>query len=359
MLCSIDHRFRAEAFVLIRWIAYAREPLCLDQLAEALVIKEDGNVEMTDRGSPQDTIDILAGLITIEETKSIEGPASSASDHIGGVESVERSRTQVQPSPRVSFAHYSVKEYLESQRIKQSGARQFSLEKGDGHRLLSQSCLAYLFHYSHSNRMATREDLRTFPLLEYAAKFWDRHSRLQQPSEFSREMRLLRSYMYRRDWLMIWAPDYSIFYAMFGRSGMVGCDLYYASYLGLDELVIALLQSGSNPNADGAIFDKALHVATLTEDKKIVGLLLDGGADINAKSLDGYTALQVASSIDNEEVRSLLLDRGAAIDPHGRQKANIFPDGSGQYLKDLINNESFRSRSQAFRSKRQSSRSKK
>lgn len=67
MLTRIKGRhMRAEALVLLRWIAFAKCPLTLKELVDTVINdwEGDGGVDFGDRGGVDDTLNILSGLIT-------------------------------------------------------------------------------------------------------------------------------------------------------------------------------------------------------------------------------------------------------------------------------------------------------
>lgn len=68
MLTSIDKVYRDEAMCLLRWLAYARWPLSLGELAEAAIINPEGggSVDIAHKGSLEDTLDILGALVTLD-----------------------------------------------------------------------------------------------------------------------------------------------------------------------------------------------------------------------------------------------------------------------------------------------------
>ena len=161
-------------------------------------------------------LNILFGLVTIEENQSdraknhtntgiFTSDVSTAGPEQSGAMFHSENLT---PDTRVRLAHFSVKEYLESKHVLQSGARQFHLENATGHRALAQSCLTYLRCYSFScQKTSTKQDLETFPVLGYASKSWFYHSTLQCGGKISREMSLLHLEQVRDDWLAVHKPD--------------------------------------------------------------------------------------------------------------------------------------------------------
>ena len=68
MITGIEDVYRKEAVVLLRWLAYARTPLSLGELAEAAIVdpKCDDSVDVDNPGDVEDTIDILSGLVVLE-----------------------------------------------------------------------------------------------------------------------------------------------------------------------------------------------------------------------------------------------------------------------------------------------------
>jgi hypothetical protein len=216
MLTGIEKRSREDALVMLRWLAFARSPLSLAELAEARIVDPvgDGSVDVDDRGGLEDSLDILAGLITVDRN----GDDHDLSKHLGLDDSDSKDRNDVIRHPirqvgkgtMVRLAHFSVKEYLESPRILHSNVKMYHLEITRKNKFLAQSCLTYLLHYSSSEeKVSDKQDLTTFPLLEYAAHNWFIHSRLQESNEVSREISLLQSDLSRHSWGEVHQPDLS------------------------------------------------------------------------------------------------------------------------------------------------------
>ena len=65
----------------------------------------------------------------------------------------------------VRLAHFSVKEYLLSDRIQSSSASKFGATSMEADHFISESSLLYIIHYNESDSKATsRENLGCFPL---------------------------------------------------------------------------------------------------------------------------------------------------------------------------------------------------
>ena len=175
-------------------------PLSLGELAEVRIIdlEGDGRVDVDDRGSIEDVLEILSGLATVEIAsedfaKCTKTSKQRPSDE-DGIDCGIGSFQSIDQNSKVQLAHFSVKEYLVSDRILNSEAGEFHLQDSREHGFIACSCLAYLQHHSDSGRKTlTRLVLEPFPLIEYAARSWFHHSRLWSDTDTIREVRLLNS----------------------------------------------------------------------------------------------------------------------------------------------------------------------
>jgi hypothetical protein len=311
MLTRIKKMYYEEALTLLRWLAYARSPPTLAELVDAAIIDldEEGNIDTGERGGLRDALNILFGLVTIEESQSDRAKnhsntgiftsyVSTAGPEQSGAMFHSRNLT---PDTRVRLAHFSVKEYLESERVLESDAHQFYLENATGHRALTQSCLTYLRCYSLSpEKTMTHKDLKTFPLLKYAAQSWFYHSTLQCSGEVSRETSLLHIEQMRDDWLVVHDPDEPWDKPFEGRGrverrGESGSAIYYAGLLGLPAVVTKLLHNGADVNAKGGAWGSPMQAASARGYKNIVQLLINNGANVNAEGGEDGSLIQAAS----------------------------------------------------------------
>jgi hypothetical protein len=332
ILLDIEEMYHDHALTLLRWLAYARSPPTLGELVDAAVTDpcHESSIDADNRGGLEDTLNILSGLVMVEdskdadkddhsESKSFTSDASTTDHDQADVASHSQHLTS---DTRVRLAHFSVKEYLESKRILQSGAGQFYLESAPGHRALSQSCLTYLRYYSISpEKTLTKQDLETFPLLKYAAQSWFYHSALQCSGEISRELSLLHSRA-RDEWLLIYAPETPEAEPFRTGEEVKGSPpasaMYYAAILGLPVVVTSLLGGGADVNGRGnRRFGNALQAALGRGGKETLQLLLDSGADVNAKAGLFGNVLQLASVGGDKEIVQLMLDNGANVNADG------------------------------------------
>jgi hypothetical protein len=331
MLTRIKKMYHQEALTLLCWLAYARSPPTLGELVDAAITDpvEESFIDTSERGGLRDALNILSGLVTIEENQvaatknySRAGFATNDTSTANLSQGASTFHSQ-QPTTdtRVRLAHFSVKEYLESKRILKSSAYQFYLESATGHRVLSQSCLTYLRYYSISpEKTLTKRDLETFPLLEYAAQSWFYHCALQHGGETSREVSFLQIGQVKDDWLLVhdpYTPWYEPFEAYRSEGKLPSQAIYYASLLGLSVVVSSLLASGADVNARGGGYGSAVQAAAAGGDTEIVQLLVDKGADVNAQGGYYSSAIQAAAAEGYMETVQLLVDKGADVNTQG------------------------------------------
>jgi hypothetical protein len=282
MLLNIGVDDQTYALTLLRWLAYSQTPLSLNEVAEISTIfpgedsVDDDIVDTNNRGGLEDVLDILAGLVvTIRPgNENATDENLSLGDVDQGDDDVDDfSRRLIKKDTKIRLAHFSVKEYLESTRIK---PQSFRLDPAREHRWITQSCLIYLMHHSASEKKeSSKHDLVAFPLLRYAAKMWYRHALLQQSGHVRYATKMLESKTHRVDWLRIHRPD-QLWRKPFTLDGYddTGSPLYNSSFIGLVDVVQALLEANADVNAQGGEYGNALQAASVEGHEKVVQLLI-------------------------------------------------------------------------------------
>jgi ankyrin repeat protein len=97
-----------------------------------------------------------------------------------------------------------------------------------------------------------------------------------------------------------------------GTATCFGRSLHLAVVHGHNDLIVALLAAGADPNGGGDMDTAALVSASRAGNEEIVQILLGAGADVNM-ICDGETALEAASHFGHAKIVKLLLDAGADI----------------------------------------------
>jgi hypothetical protein len=71
-----------------------------------------------------------------------------------------------------------VKDYLVSERIQYGKAKIFNITDITVNYFIAKSCLLYILHYDKSDsKIIFTDDLKYFPLLQYACEFWHIHAK--------------------------------------------------------------------------------------------------------------------------------------------------------------------------------------
>lgn len=240
------------------------------------------------------------------------------------------------------LAHYSVKEYLVSERIKKGSATAFHLMEGPAHRSIAEICCTYLLSFDGPDSL-TSQPPSNFPLLVYAAENWYVHARIVESD--SRETLGTMSLclldpargLSFHNWLRVFQPD-----RPWARQKMqldltdIGPPVYFASYLGLLETVRLVLENGADASSVGGYYGNPLQAAAVRGYEKIVQLLLNYGADVNSQGGEYGNALQAAFVGNQEHVISLLINHGADVNAQGGYYGNALQTALTRSLPEYV-----------------------
>ena len=234
------------AMRILQWLTFSARPLSVREVAEVVAIDVSRDPAF-DRDEvledPLEALNICSSLVTIStiQAEGRSGPAQRI----------------------IALAHYSVQEYLVSDRIKQGPAKQYNMHEAKCHGVMMDCCLKYLLQL---RRPLSEEIIQTSALARYAAEFWSSHlrqaediERLSQPA-----MGLLSTenpaYL---TWIQLYNPD-SPWMQPDLSNGLesITAPLYYAALLGLHTITRLLLDQGAEVNTRGGCYGNALHAAS-------------------------------------------------------------------------------------------------
>ncbi|KAF2628860.1 hypothetical protein BU25DRAFT_390834 [Macroventuria anomochaeta] len=302
ILSAINEDDSEYAIRILRWLTFSARPLSVEEFSEvvAIDVTRDPAFERDEvLEDPLEALNICSSLVTLTTNKE-EG----------------RSR----PSQRIiALAHYSVQEYLVSDRIKQGQAKQYSMQEAECHNAITESSLKYL---NQLQQPLSRRMLETSALARYSAEFWSSHLQktgdgIEGVSGLAMRLMSIENPTYLT-WVQLYDPDspWRRPY-MKKRLETVATPLYYAASLGLNTVTTMLLNQGAEVNAQGGSYGNALQAASYRGHEQVVKLLLDKDADVNAQG--GYygNALQAASAGGHEQIVKMLLDKDADINAQG------------------------------------------
>ncbi|KAH6662712.1 ankyrin repeat-containing domain protein [Halenospora varia] len=322
ILDSIDEQYSQDAFQVLQWLVYSARPLRIEEVAEvvAIDIKQSRFDPENRLLEPRDLLTICSSLVTTA--------AVTVKDDNGASNEITELR----------LAHFSVKEYLTSNRIRSGLDFQYDM-RSRAEEEIAQTSLTYLLYFERG--VLTSRNINTFPLALYAAEHWCRHFRAIKDSDQATKlgMQFLQGDAFI-NWIRLFNPDRPWAHTnMKTNITSIASPLYYASQEGLFKPVSLLLEKGADVNAQGGYYGNALQAASARGREAIAALLLEKGADVNAQG--GYygNALQAASDGGHEAIAALLLEKGADVNAQGRDYGNALQaalDGGHEAIAALL-----------------------
>jgi len=237
----------------------------------------------------------------------------------------------------VLFSHFSVKEFLISDRFQASevgNIRKDHIRLDAAHTLLARTCLTVLLQLDEKT---DKKRLGTSPLALYAAQLWFEHAKYEDVApqvEDAMEELFDPRKPYLTSWVWIHDVDQQRFRESIdtvtdNRSRPDGTALYYAVSCGLIGPAKYLISThGENVNSKCGYRGTPLHAASNKGHLDAVSLLLGHGAEVNATNEHGRTPLWEAYCGLHLPVMQLLLEHGAAPDVRCRPFGLLTHDAS-------------------------------
>ena len=319
MLKEIGRANQHEARRLLQCLAVATRPLRVEELADILTLDFDDAEERI----PNLNDDWRWGNQQFEQKQ--QAVLSACSSLITIVDDFD--------SRFVQFSHFSVREFLTSNRLSTSKAdiSQFYIPLERAHTTLTRACLGILLQLGDSVDINRAEF--TFPLAVYAAQHWVDHAHLGDVSlqaEDSDGMR--RLFDPTKPHFSAWLQLYDIDNGDWNTSALYdpiepsAAPLYYASLCGFHDLAVHLIAKHPQLiHATGGINHSPLGAALQKGHTRVAELLYQHGATVDVTRYDGLTLLQVACTRERVDVVRWLLDHGADVNsqqPHHLAVAN-------------------------------------
>ena len=215
-------------------------------------------------------------------------------------------------SPVVQFSHFSVKEFLMSDRLAMSTGdiSQYHISHSDAHTMFARACLGVLLQDPDVTN-------RTDPLAGYAAEYWVAHAQVENVAS---RVRGGMEDLFDPDkpYFEAWIQSHHVRHPGWGYRPE-GQDprartLYHAALCGFQELVEHLiLKYPQCTSARGGSLGTALHSASFKGHLQIVRSLLRHCVDVDVRGYANRTPLSLASQSGHRSVVQCLIDRGADV----------------------------------------------
>jgi ankyrin repeat protein len=223
----------------------------------------------------------------------------------------------------VQFSHFSVKEFLTSDRLARSSedVSRYHILLDPAHTLLARACLGVLLRLDDGVDGGNARDI---PLSRYAAQYWVDHAQFENVSSRIREA---MDILFDTDnphwaaWLRIYDVDvhwdnYSPRVEIHHTSA-----LYYASLCGFYDLVERLVfEYPEHINARGGLLVTPLVAALYSEHFEVAESLFRHGANVDVRGDTDNTPLTKACVTGPSDTVKWLLDHGAVISAHQRSR---------------------------------------
>jgi ankyrin repeat protein len=313
ILSGIDKDSQEYALCLFQCLCVSIRPLRLAELAEVLAILFDtgrdseDNVDWRSDDAQRALLSACSSLITVVDVDGF---------------------------PVIQFAHFTVREYLMSDRLANAGERlsRYHILPHSAHTTLARASLGVLLSLDgHVDKIAMQE----YPLAIYGAQYWVDHAKFGTVSSDIQDL-MERLFDRNRPYFAAWVWIYDFDHPFGGQMSMMcpkqpqASPLYYAALCGFPGVVkhLAITHPG-DVSARGGVGMTPLNAALKKEDINVVQALLDCGANINVLDAEGFSPLHRASLSGNSDAVQLLIncraDLNIALASDGKSDACLTP----------------------------------
>jgi len=326
-LRGIPKEKRQHAYRLFQCLVAAIRPLRVEELAEVLVIKFD----------PDASPSLMEGWRPENPEEELLSTCSTLISII-----------DVDGSKIVQFSHFSVKEFLTANRLREAedeDIRHYHIPTNAAHAILARACLTVLLQLDEN---IDKNKLVSYPLVYYAAQYWVDHARPEGVEPQVKDV-MTRLFDPKKPhlgaWIWIHDVDSDIKRPTDNiderPSRVDAIPLYYASLCGLSWMTRHLITTRQEDvNAKCGRHGTPLHAASHRGQVHAARVLLDYRASVNMTNRFQKSPLFMAYDAKHDDVIGLLLERGANIegvfDHRGRLLHRASADGRTEVVRMVL-----------------------
>ena len=297
ILKGINKAHMEYAYLLLRCLTVAVRPLQVEELAEVLVVDlKPGE---------------LPKLNADWRWEDQEEVVLSACSSLVTVNVVKGSRV-------VQFSHFSVKEFMTSDRL---ATPEFHISLEPSHATLAQACLCVLLGLDDQ----ANEHSKNIPLVRYAAEYWVKHA--QSANE---KLGITDTMVHFLD---LDKPHFSAWVRIQGLNDLLkrsrseqprtapplAAPLYFAAENGFRGLVERMIVK--HPlllDTWGGVYGTPFHASVIGGQIEVARFLVTRVADVDARSADNWTPLHFAANNGHLEISRILFEHHAEVNARDR-----------------------------------------
>ena len=324
ILLGISRERQEYAQRLFQCLAESIRPLRAEELAEILAIRFNAgelpnyNMDWRPPNPEEAVLSACSSLITVVD---------------------------VGTSRVVQFSHFSVKEYLSSERLADAGNHlsQYHIRPHSAHTILAQSSLSVLLAIDDQ---VDKERMNSFPFATYAARYWVDHAQFDGvcPNiQVAMEQLFDPAKPHFSTWVWIYDIDHKFREIMYELrpTPPEAVPFYYATLCRFRDLIAHLLITcPEDVNARGGVYFTPLHAAVAKGNVDVMALLLEHGADVAALDRKMFTPLREASGRGRLDMTSLLLWHHADVNTQDAREctplSNASFEGELEMARELL-----------------------
>jgi len=232
----------------------------------------------------------------------------------------------------VQFSHFSVKEFLTSERFQTSElGKTLYIPLDAAHTILTRACLTVLLQLDEK---LDKQRLKTFPLAPYAARYWVDHAKIENVASQSKDP-MQRLFNPKKPHLIAWTRIYNIDKGNEPSTNDLddneerpsparATSLYYAALCGFAGVAEYLIVTHhENVNVECGHHGTPLHAASYEGHVDAARLLVEHNADVKMMDKHKRTALCSAYDGGRLEVMQMLLQHGANVEERYAYSAGL------------------------------------